>query len=59
MKPSRVDVESLQKERLVTALELCGGNVAEAARRLNMRRARLYELFNRFGINPETFRPEK
>ncbi|MGE0322628.1 MAG: sigma 54-interacting transcriptional regulator [Polyangiaceae bacterium] len=59
VKPSRVDVESLQKERLVTALELCDGNVAEAARRLNMRRARLYELFNRFGINPETFRPDK
>ncbi|MEZ4228739.1 MAG: sigma 54-interacting transcriptional regulator [Polyangiaceae bacterium] len=59
VKPSRGDVESLQRERLVTALEMCGGNVAEAARRLNMRRARLYELFNRFGINPETFRQDK
>ncbi len=59
VRPSRSSVESLQKQRLVTALEICGGNVAEAARRLNMRRARLYELFNRFGINPETFRPDK
>lgn len=49
----------LERQRLITALQLCRGNVTEVARRMNTRRARLYELFNRYQLDPEVFRKDK
>lgn len=54
--PSQRNDEAVLRERIVTALELCSGNVAETARRLGMARARLYEAFQRLGITPADFR---
>lgn len=41
-----------ERARILAALELCGGNRAEAARRLGISRATLYRRFGELGIEP-------
>lgn len=46
----------VKKAEILTALRLRQGNVAQVARDLGMRRAGLYELFLRLGIDPSGYR---
>ncbi len=48
--------EESPRDLLVRALGAAGGNVAEVARRLAMRRATVYEQMKRFGIDASEFR---
>lgn len=44
------------RAKISTALQLRDGNVAHVARDMGMRRARLYELFGKLGIDPAAYR---
>jgi DNA-binding NtrC family response regulator len=46
----RSDLEALERERILTALEQCGGNQSRAARMLGMRRATLIARLDAWGI---------
>ena len=52
-KPAAKDTE---RSRYIAALETVGGNVSEAARQLEMRRATLHEHLRRLGIDPAEYR---
>jgi DNA-binding NtrC family response regulator len=45
-----------RRDAIAAALAACRGNVTEAATRLNMRRATVYELMRRFGLDPRRYR---
>ncbi len=45
-----------RRDAIAAALAASRGNVTEAATRLNMRRATVYELMRRFGLDPRRYR---
>jgi transcriptional regulator with GAF, ATPase, and Fis domain len=53
---ARTAVDDPRREQIERALREASGNVTEAAERLGMRRATVYELMKRFGIDPRAHR---
>lgn len=49
----------LQPEEIIQALQACGGNVRQAARRLQIGRSSLYRRLERLRIRPGPFRPRR
>ena len=50
-------VAEFERERLVSALERAGGNIAAAARAEGKARRAFFELLRKYGIDPERYRP--
>ena len=46
----RADVEALEKQRILAALEACGGNQTRAAQQLGIARGTLVARLKQFGI---------
>jgi DNA-binding NtrC family response regulator len=56
LRDAPTDEEDDERSRYEAALAAAGGNIAEVARRLDMRRATVYEHLRRLGIDAKRFR---
>jgi DNA-binding protein Fis len=51
-------MDAFERNLLTSALAVCANNQSEAARRLGMNRATLYDRLKKFGLLPENSRAE-